>query len=59
MSTREVALIEQICAEVMDFAGYERASPAPRRSMEGPASFARGIVNRLKRGYWSYRARFP
>ena len=59
MSAREVALIEQICAEVMDFAGYQRASPGPRRSLEGPASFARGIVNRLKRGYWSYRARFP
>ncbi len=59
MSAREIALIEQICAKVMDFAGYERASPRPRGSMEAPARFARGIVNRLKRGYWSYRARFP
>jgi hypothetical protein len=59
MSAREAALVEQICTDVMDFAGYAPASPPPRGSVEGPARFARGIVNRLKRGYWSYRARFP
>lgn len=58
MSPREVALIEQICAPVMDFAGYERSTPA-RAPVDGPAKIAKGIVNRLKRGYWSYRARFP
>jgi hypothetical protein len=59
MRPREIALIEQICAPVMNFAGYEPSSlPAPQ-SANGPAKLARDIVNRIRRGYWSYRARFP
>ncbi len=59
MSPREIALLEQICSRVMDFAGYERSYLPASRSLDAPARFARAIVNRIRRGYWSYRARFP
>ena len=59
MSPREIALIEQICGSVMDFAGYERSSFPASRAMDVPTKLARAIVNRIRRGYWSYRARFP
>ena len=59
MRPREIALLEDICGSIMDFAGYDRSSPPARRAADVPAKLARGIVNRLRRGYWSYRARFP
>jgi hypothetical protein len=56
---REIALIEQLCAPLMAWAGYEM-SDAPRSQWEeAPGRLARDIVNRIRRRYWSYRGRFP
>jgi hypothetical protein len=59
MRSREIALIEQICASVMSFGGYEPSSLPASQVLTGPTKLARDIVNRIRRGYWSYRARFP
>ncbi len=59
MRPREVALIEQICAAEMRLGGYEPSSQQPSSAVEAPRRFARNLLGRIRRGYWSYRARFP
>ena len=59
MRPREIALIEQICAPVMSFGGYEPSSSPATGALTGPMKLARDVMNRIRRGYWSYRARFP
>jgi hypothetical protein len=59
MRPREITLIEQICASVMSFGGYKPSSSPESGALTGPTKLARDIVNRIRRGYWSYRARVP
>jgi hypothetical protein len=58
MRPREVALIEEICAPYMAWAGYERSSPRSTRAEWSPGRIARNLLGRVRRGYWSYRGRF-
>lgn len=59
MRPREIALIEQICASEMRLAGYEPSAPQPSSVVEAPGRFARTLLGRIRKFYWSYRARFP
>jgi hypothetical protein len=58
MRPREIALVEQICAPVMAWAGYEPSYFKRGGSEWPPTRIAREALSRVKRGYWSYRARF-
>jgi hypothetical protein len=57
MRPREIALVEHICAPLMAWAGYERSIPELIPRDWSPANLARGILNWMKRSYWSYRGR--
>jgi hypothetical protein len=59
MRPREIALIERICTPVMSFGGYEPSASPTTGVLTGPAKLARDVVHRIRRGYWSYRARVP
>jgi hypothetical protein len=59
MRPREIAIIEQICAPVMSFAGYEPSSLRASRVLTGPTKLASDFLDRVRRSYWAYRARFP
>jgi hypothetical protein len=50
----EIAMVEQICEAIMVWGGYERSFPSADR---GFATIARGLLNRLRRTYASYRER--
>jgi len=54
---REIALIEQICAPVMAWAGYDDSASATLPREWGPTNLARGLVHWMKKNYWSCRER--
>jgi hypothetical protein len=59
MRPKEIALIEQICAPLMTWAGYERSTLGASPAGSGLMSLPREILRRLRRSYWSFRERLP
>lgn len=57
MRPRELALIEQICAPVMVWAGYNRSTSQLMPPEWGPASLARSFSSWMRKTYRSYRER--